>query len=71
MSITLRVIQIIDRLKLQNYFVEKDDRIMFAPIRISLNEKTLERKIDKTFKLKGRPYQADEFEVSCLKDLDF
>tara|TARA_Y100000766_G_C18700346_1_gene503906 strand:+ start:380 stop:535 length:156 start_codon:yes stop_codon:yes gene_type:complete len=51
--------------------MEKEDTLMFAPIRISLNEKFLERKIDQLFKLKGKPYAINEFEKNCLKELDF
>lgn len=71
MSITLRVVNFIDRLHLQNYFMEKENTLLFAPIRISLNEKILERKIDQLFKLKGKPYAINEFEKNCLKELDF
>jgi len=71
MSITLKVVNLVDRLHLQNYFVEKEDRLLFAPIRISLNERFLEEKIDKLFKLKGKPYSSNQFEQDCLKELDF
>lgn len=71
MSITLKIVNLIDALRLQNYFVEKEDALEFAPIRISLNEKGLEEKIDGLLKLKGKPYAANEFEKECLRELDF
>lgn len=71
MGITLRVVSLIDKLHLQNYFVEREDRVFFAPIRISLNERILEQKLDHLFKLKGKAYKMNQFEKNCLKELDF
>lgn len=71
MSITLKIINIVDKLKLQNYFLEQQNRVMFMPIRLEVNEQFITEKFDQLLNTEGQPYEISDFERSCLNDLDF
>jgi hypothetical protein len=71
MSITLKIVEIIDKLRVQNYFVEKNNKTYFTPINIQLSTEHIETIIDKVFKTNGNAYKMNEFEKEILKELDF
>lgn len=71
MSVTLKVVNLIDKLKVQNFFVEKDNKTYFSPIHIKINADILEKSIDKVFSPKGKAYKKNELVEQMLRDLDF
>lgn len=71
MSITLRIVELLDRLKVQNYFLERNNKTYFTPIKIHFNHNQIEVIADKIFKVNGKPYQMNDLEKNVLKDLDF
>lgn len=71
MSITLKIVNLIDRLKLQHYFIEKNNKTYFTPINISFSEDKLESILDKVIRTKGNAYKMNDLEKEVLKELDF
>ncbi len=71
MSITLRIVDFLDKLKVQKFFIEKDNRTYFTPIQISFNQNQLEHLSEKFLKVKGNAYKMNDFEKKILKELDF
>ncbi|MAX66273.1 MAG: hypothetical protein QF441_04790 [Bacteriovoracaceae bacterium] len=71
MSITLKVIDLIDKMKIQNFFVEKGNRTYFTPIQIKFDQQKFEEISDRLFRVKGKPYKISELEKSLIKDLDY
>ncbi|MFT6633330.1 MAG: hypothetical protein ACJAS4_003300 [Bacteriovoracaceae bacterium] len=71
MSITLRVVDLLDRLKVQRFFIERNQRTYFTPIRISFNQAQLEKISDRLFKVKGNAYKMNDLEKEILEELDF
>ena len=69
MTITMRIVSLVDKLKLQKFFVEKDNKAHFKFAEFS--PARLEETIDKLLRTKGNPYQPNQFEKDCLKELDF
>lgn len=69
MTVTMRVVNLVDKLKLQKFFVEKDNKahLKFA----EFSPAKLEELLDKAFKTKGRPYTPNQLEQDILKELDF
>ncbi len=70
MSITLRLVNLIDKLQIQNYFIEKDNKTIFTPVLIKFNTEALEKAADKVIRTKGKPYKINDLEKSMLNDLD-
>ena len=69
MTLTMRVVNLVDKLRLQKFFVEKDNKahlkfVEFSPARI-------EEALDKIIRTKGKAYRPNQFEKDCLKELDF
>ena len=71
MSLTMKVVEVIDKLKLDHYFIEKENAMYFSPIKIKLNTDVLEDTIDKLVSSDGKAYRPNQFERDVLKDLDF
>ena len=67
MSITIKVVNWVDKLKLQNFFVEKDNRVI---LNLSFNPEKVERLLDKVLPVHGRAYQPNQFELDCLNELE-
>lgn len=70
MSITLKLVHLIDKLNLQSYFVEKNDRTYFTPIQFKFDTNKIEALTDKLIKVKGRAYKLNNLEKNILNDLD-
>lgn len=68
MSITLKLVALVDRLHLQNFFMEKDNKVM---LNLSFDPNKIESLIDQYFTSKGKAYKPNEFEESCIKDLEY
>ena len=69
MTLTMRVVNLVDKLRLQKFFVEKDNKahlkfVEFSPARV-------EDPLDKVIRTKGQAYRPNQFEKDCLKELDF
>jgi hypothetical protein len=71
MSITLRIVDLIDKLKVQSFFVERNHKTYFTPINISFNQNQLEKVTDKLFNVDGNAYKMNDFEKKVLQELDF
>lgn len=69
-SITLKVCYLVDRLKLQSFFIEKNEKVVFTPIHIQINIEKIEKLTDFVLSAKGRPYQANQFEKDILAELE-
>lgn len=68
MSVTLKVVELIDRLHLNNYFIEKDNRVHLKAL--EFNPAKLESLLDKVIKVKGVDYNPNEFELNCIRELE-
>ncbi len=69
MTITMRVVNLVDKLRLQSFFIEKDNKVHlkfveFSPTRI-------EEALDKIFRTKGKAYTPNQLEKEVLRELDF
>lgn len=69
MTITMRVVNLVDKLRLQNFFIEKDNKVHlkfveFSPARV-------EEALDNIFRTKGKKYKPNDFEKEVLRELDF
>lgn len=71
MSITMRIVNLIDRLKLNQYFIEREDKAYFSPIHIKINTRSIENFIDHLVKVDGRPYRPNEMEKEVIKELEY
>lgn len=71
MSITLKIVDLLDRFKVQSFFIERNQKTYFTPIRISFNQSQLEKVTDKFFKVKGNAYKMNDLEKEILEELDF
>ena len=71
MSITLKAVDFIDKLKLDTYFVKSDDKISFTPIKLNFNERTIESIIDRLVNSNGKSYSMNDFEKNIISELDF
>jgi hypothetical protein len=67
MSITLRIISLIDKLHLQQFFTEKDNKVL---LNLSFDPNHLEQLVDKVLKVDGKEYCPNQFEKDCIKELE-
>ena len=68
MSLTIKLVSLIDKLRLQSFFVQQDNKVM---LNLSINPEKIEEFIDDTFKVNGKKYQPNQLEVDVMKELDF
>ena len=71
MSITIKVVEVIDKLRLNHYFVEKNNRTYFSPIKIRFNTVLIENLIERVINVDGKAYKPNQLERDILKELDF
>lgn len=71
MSITLKLVNLLDKINVQNYFIEKDNKVYFSPMRININALKIEHVLDKTLKVQGNSYKMNQFEKDILEELNF
>jgi two-component SAPR family response regulator len=71
MSITLKVVDLLDRLNVQSYFVEKENKLQFTPIKISFDFNKFEKRFEKLTNINGNSYRMNQFEKDVLRELDF
>lgn len=67
MSITLKIVNLIDKLHLQNFFAQKDNKVM---INISFDPTVIEDAIDELLKVDGRPYTPSQLEIDDIDELE-
>lgn len=67
MSITLKVVSLIDKLHLQNFFMEKDNKVM---LNLTIRPDHIEEVIDDVLKVDGNAYCPNQFEIDVLKELE-
>lgn len=70
-SITLKVVSLIDKSKVQKLFIENESSLYFAPLRIRLNTNSIESLINKVVSIDGNTYRPNQFEKNIINDLDF
>jgi len=68
MSITLKIVNLIDKLRLQRFFMEEDNKVMLNFI---LSPDHIEDLIDDTLKVDGKTYSPSQFEMEVLKELEW
>jgi hypothetical protein len=71
MSLTLRVVEILDRLHVEKYFVEKDQEVFFRPLTIKINTNAIRTAFNKVCSIDGNAYKTNHFEDKVLEELDF
>ena len=71
MSITIKIVEVIDKLKLNHYFVQRNNNTYFRPITIKLNTDLIEKAVDKAVNTNGKSYKPSQLEKDVLKELDF
>jgi hypothetical protein len=67
MSITLKLVELVDKLHLQNFFMEKENKVM---LNFSFNPNRIEDVIDSLLKSKGKTYMPSKLEEDVLSELD-
>ena len=63
------IIKVTDKLSLEQFFKEEDGHVFFIPFNFS--QVDLELTIDDFLGVNGKKYEADDFEKSVCRDLDF
>jgi hypothetical protein len=71
MSITLKIVDLLDKFKVQHYFIEKDNKAYFTPMMIKFNPSQLEFLIEKFVSVDGNAYKMNDLEEKVLRELDF
>jgi hypothetical protein len=69
MHLTMKVVNLVDRLHLNELFDEGSNEVMLNLIKF--NPKKLEAIIDKLIQTDGKTYDPNELEKRVLKELDF
>ena len=67
MSLTIKLVSLIDKLHLQSFFIEKENRVM---INFSINPSKIEEFIDDHIKVDGKKYEPNQFELDVLAELE-
>jgi hypothetical protein len=67
MGLTLKLVNLVDKLHLQKFFLEKDNQVL---LNLSFDPKKFEAIIDKLIPVDGKFYQPNEFEKEVIKELD-
>ncbi len=67
MSVVFKVVEIVDRLHLQKFFMEKDNKVL---LNLSLDPSKVEEFIDQKLRLKGKNYRPNQFELDCIRELE-
>jgi len=67
MSITLKLVELVDKLRLQNFFMEKDNKVM---LNLSFDPNKIEDILDNVLPNRGQRYQPSDFEKDCIQDLE-
>jgi NAD-specific glutamate dehydrogenase len=67
MSITLKLVALVDKLQLQNFFMEKENKVM---LNLSFDPSRIEDLIDSVLSTKGHSYKPSKFELDVLNELD-
>lgn len=68
MSITLKVIELVDKLKLTHYFIEENNRVHLSFT--EFDPQKVEKVLNKLVPIKGEQYNPNEFELNCIRELE-
>ncbi len=71
MSLTLRIVEILDRLHVEKYFIEKDQEVYFRPLQVKVNTNAIRNTFNKFCNVNGNAYIQNDFEKKVLEELDF
>jgi hypothetical protein len=69
MSLTQKLIEWIDKLHVQNFFIQEDDKVYIKIGAIDL--KKLEDWLDKTLDIEGQFYETSELEEEIMSELNY
>ena len=67
MSITLKLVALVDKLHLQSFFMEKENKVM---LNLTFDPSRLEDIINGLLPTKGHSYKPSKFELDVLSELD-
>tara|TARA_B100001971_G_C18268008_1_gene596124 strand:+ start:56902 stop:57114 length:213 start_codon:yes stop_codon:yes gene_type:complete len=68
MSITLKMVELVDKLRLTQLFIEENNRVHLKFT--EFNPQKLEVLLDAFIKTRGKEYNPDEFELNCIRELE-
>lgn len=68
MSVTLKIVELVDRFKLTHYFIESNNKVHLRLL--EFDPQKVEVLLDKVIKSKGKAYQASDFELNCIRELE-
>lgn len=68
MSVTLRVVNLVDKLRLQSFFVEQNNVVNFTLAKFKPD--SVEKIIDKLLPTKGRKYKPSHLEIEAIRELE-
>lgn len=68
MSITLKMVELVDKLRLTQLFIEENNRVHLKFT--EFNPQKLEVLLDTFIKTRGKEYNPDEFELNCIRELE-
>lgn len=68
MSITLKVIELVDKLNLTHYFIEDNNKVHLSFT--EFDPQKVEAVINKVIPSKGKQYNPNEFELNCIRELE-
>jgi hypothetical protein len=67
MSITLKLVELVDKLHLQSFFMEKENKVM---LNIKFDPSRFEDLINRVLPTKGHSYKPNQFELDVLDELE-
>lgn len=68
MSITTKMVELVDKLRLNHFFIEENNRVHLKFT--EFNPQKLEGLLDSLIKIKGKSYDPNEFELNCIRELE-
>lgn len=69
MTLTARLVNFLDKTRIENLFLERNDKVTFALF--SFNPNILEKTINRVFKTKGNFYHPNELEKEIIRELEY
>ena len=68
MSITLKIVELVDKLNLTHYFIEDNNRVHLSFT--EFDPQKIEIILNKVVRIKGKAYNPNEFELNCIRELE-
>ena len=70
MSLTLKVTNLIDDLQLEKLFTEIDNKVYFNPVQFEISPNKIRNYVNALVSINGNAYEASQFELDLIKDLE-